>query len=137
LKKIASFITAFFLLFQLNAFAFSDMDNHWAKSFVDKLTENGIVDGYAEGCYRPESSINVDEFIKLVLVAIGENVSPSNGYWAENYIKKAYELNIVWYSEFDSFSRPILRGEIARIMVRALNLSVKSDTDRQCRPEVT
>lgn len=131
MKRLLSFIMLFFLLFQLNALAFSDMESHWAKSFVDKLAENSIVDGYIEGGYRPESSINTDEFIKLVLTAIGENVSPSNSYWAENYIKRAYELNIVWYTEFDTFSRPILRGEMARIMVRALKLSEKSGAEKK------
>ena len=107
----------------------SDIDNHWAKSFITELYDDGIISGYPDGSYKPDGTLNVDEFLKMVLKSLGYEAYNSDGYWADGIIKQSEELEIIDRDDFDSFSRPITRGEMAVIIANALKLdtSVKAD----------
>ena len=129
MKKIMIITLAFVMLFSNTVFAFSDLDGHWSKNFVTYLADNGIIDGYSDQSFRPDDKINVEEFLKLTLYNIGEKTPTSSGYWADALIKRALALDIVWNGEFSEYNRPITRGEIARIIVRALKLTIPDGMD--------
>lgn len=124
LKKTALFLAAvlFTQIFASVAFAkYSDIQGHWSEQFVELLSEKGIVNGDNYGNFRPDEYVKADEFIKLVLAATGFNTESGKGYWAEPYINEAMERELIYDDEFESYTRPITRGEAARIMVRALD----------------
>ncbi|MEW6491100.1 MAG: S-layer homology domain-containing protein, partial [Cyanobacteriota bacterium] len=41
---------------------FSDIQNHWARSFIEALAERGIVSGFPDGSFRPNISMTRAEF---------------------------------------------------------------------------
>ncbi len=98
---------------------FSDMGNHWSKDSVGKLTFLGIIGGYQDGTFKPNRNIQVDEFIKLVVTAMGYNPSMGTGYWAEPFIQIAKNEKLIGNNEFSNFRRPITRQEMAKIIVNA------------------
>ena len=124
-KKIALLLTAA-LLVQGGAAAlaadYPDTKGHWAESIIDSLTEDGVVQGDGRN-FRPDSDVNVDEFLKMILTAMGEEIGPAQGgYWAQPYIDRALELELIYSDEFaDGYARPVTRYEIAMISTRAID----------------
>ncbi|WP_459195658.1 S-layer homology domain-containing protein [Wukongibacter baidiensis] len=109
---------------------FSDIEqSDWFVRTVAKLVRKGIINGYLDGTFRPQDSINADAFIKMTVVALKHEVKNGEGYWAQTYIDKAKEIGIVKDGEFSNFTREINRGEIARIIVRAMNEIYSDDIE--------
>lgn len=128
MKKTALFLTFLIILEMsfITAFAVNDTENHWAKSFISDLNEKGIMNGYPDGSFRPDSTLNVDEFLSMVLKTLGYETENSGGYWADAIISKAEELEIIDMDDFESFSRPVTRAEMAMIIANALELNSNS-----------
>lgn len=102
--------------------SFSDTKNHWANEYIIKLVDNGIISGYPDGSFKPENTIKVSEFTKLIISSLNETVEKYNtGEWYEPYIDKAKDLDIIIEGEFNTYNRNITRAEMCRIAVRALN----------------
>ncbi|NLW54991.1 MAG: S-layer homology domain-containing protein [Clostridiaceae bacterium] len=56
---------------EIGAKKFSDVAaNSWAKSSIDKLTSNNIVNGYPDGTFRPRKSITRAEFAVFIAKAL-------------------------------------------------------------------
>ncbi|MGI5971860.1 MAG: S-layer homology domain-containing protein [Oscillospiraceae bacterium] len=45
---------------------FSDIQNHWAKDYIEDLAERGIVSGFEDGTVLPEKNITVAEALTLL-----------------------------------------------------------------------
>lgn len=133
MKKIAIMLAAAITI-QLgaaDAFAgYTDIKEHWAVSFINKLTDNGIVEG-DNARFRPDSNVNVDEFIKMTLAAMKTDITPQPDNWSKPYIEKALKEKLIYADEFDSYNRPITRGELVKICVRAIGADSVSGSDRE------
>ena len=106
--------------------SFNDIDsNHWAFKYVDELSNNGVINGYADGSFKPSGTITRAEFIKL-LVASDEELmkmldimkssnSFDNAKWYEPYlyVSRLY-ISIPFYND-DMLNSPINRSEVAYI----------------------
>ncbi len=97
-----------------------DIEFHWAREKIEKMISKGIVNGYADGSFKPENQINVDEFIKLCVAAKGVKVKNSPGYWADSWIDRAMDLGFFNKGDFDAYTRPITREEMAYIVSNAV-----------------
>lgn len=108
----------------------SDIEFHWAKEYIERLIAKNIINGYADGTFKPENHINIDEFIKLCVAAKGTIVENAQGYWADSWINKAIELGYFVNGNFDSYQRPITREEMAYIVANAVGSLGDSDGDK-------
>jgi len=99
---------------------FSDAGNHWAKDSIGQLTHLGIIGGYPDGTFKPSQNIQVDEFIKLTVTAMGYKPGMGNGYWAEPVIEIAKDEKLIGENEFTNYRRPITRQEMAKIITNAV-----------------
>ena len=107
---------------------FTDVpDNAWYGNTVYTLVESGIIDGFPDGTFKSQNTVAVDQFIKMAVVAAGNKVVPQEGYWAQAYIDLATSKGLIQSGEFQDYKRPITRGEMARILVRALKETSKDD----------
>ncbi len=72
-RIISAVLTAALLAGTLpTAFAASDIDNHWAKSYITELHENGIINPSAStGNYKPDEKITRWEFMRYINRAFG------------------------------------------------------------------
>lgn len=112
-----------FPLHALGKTGFGDVkETDWFYESVMTLSGAGIINGYPSGDFHPDGTINADAFIKMAVTALGYT-GLVNGpeYWASTYIDKARELGLVIDGEFSSYTRPICRNEMARIVIRALD----------------
>lgn len=101
----------------------SDVSNHWAKETIQSLVDRGIINGYGDGTFRPENKINRDEYIKLVIVALGHEFENGKPYWAQPYINKAIELKLIETNSFSKYDTPISRQEMTSIIVKGAYIS--------------
>ncbi len=60
-----------------NAAVFSDISTHWAKSYIEKAADKGIISGYPDGTFLPDNPVKRSEFTKMVNNAFG-NTATSN-----------------------------------------------------------
>lgn len=122
MKKTAVFL-AWLVLMQFTVTTaladYSDVRGHWAEPFIQTLTSEGVVQGSA-GQFRPDDYVNADEFLKMTLTAMRADIPPQAGSWAEPYIAEALRTKLIYADEFNGYSRPIKRAEIAKICSRAI-----------------
>ena len=95
-------------------------ETDWFYKDVMELTRRGLIAGYPDKTFRPNAQIRVNEFTKILVSTIDNNIKTSpNAHWAEGYINKAKELGIIKNGEFSDYNRYITRGEMARMIVLA------------------
>ncbi len=112
----------------VDAQGFSDVKSgDWFRDDVLSLTDLGIVKGYADGSFKPNNNVHRDEFMKMVVVSLGYDVGNASGYWATDYIEKAYNLNLISNSIYKEMlsdrsyaSDTMTRAEMAGIVARAI-----------------
>ncbi|MBD2179898.1 family 10 glycosylhydrolase [Planktothrix sp. FACHB-1355] len=82
---------------------FSDIQNHWARLFIEGLVQRGIVSGFPDKTFRPNQAMTRAEFAAIVVKAFpipGKRkyvpfVDVGSNYWAAAAIKKAYETEFL------------------------------------------
>lgn len=98
--------------------SYSDMGVHWGRQEVGKLTCLEIIAGM-NGAFLSENPVQVDEFLKMTVRALGFKLVQDPKYWAQNYIDTAIEEKLIAQKEFNDYRRAITREEAARIIVKA------------------
>jgi len=111
---------------------FSDITNvQWASNAILTLCNKGIINGYEDNTFKPNTNITREEFVKIVISAFGyENatdtgntfVDLSSANWAYPYIVTAVNngiINGVSDTQF-GMGKKITRQEMAVILYRAV-----------------
>ncbi len=118
---------------------FSDISGHWAESDIKKAAQSGIVIGYENGTFKPNSIVTRAEFVVMLMKALKpqeEAVRPTFtdsakiGTWAQQAVGQAVQLGIVKGYPDGSF-RPdaeITRAEMAVMIIKALALELGDNT---------
>jgi S-layer homology domain len=114
---------------------FPDIQEHWAQPFIRALAARNIVSGYPDGTYRPEQSVDRDEFASIVRRAFDQQAERQiqsgsafrdvpEGYWAERAIEEAYQMGFVSGFPGGYFrpEQPITRTEALVSLSRNLKL---------------
>lgn len=123
MKKIISLILASMMLFSMSpvAFAidFSDLNSgHWSYEYVMTLVNDGTINGYTDGTFRPTGIVTRAEFVKM----IGEGPEVREGafddvpssHWAYKYVMSS-GLEAVEGNMFMP-AVAITRGEVAELL---------------------
>lgn len=82
---------------------FSDIQTHWARSFIESLTQRGIVKGFPDQTFRPDRSVTRAECAALLQAAFTRPAKRAYvpfrdvpaSFWAANAIRKAYETGFL------------------------------------------
>jgi uncharacterized protein YkwD len=108
------------------AVTFNDVGGHWAENTINNITKYGVITGYPDGSFKPDSTIKRIEYLVLVIKAQSIDVREltDNEYWGQPYIDAAIEANYIKVDEFGStdlsvYEKPILRQEMASIITKA------------------
>lgn len=83
--------------------SFSDIEGNPYQESIELLQEQGILEGYPDGSFKPEASINRAELLKIVFAALDEDASEGPGgcfpdvqeEWFAPFVCRAKELGIV------------------------------------------
>lgn len=117
---------------------FTDISRHWAEAQIRQAVEQGIVSGYPDGTFKPDSRVTRSEFTLMLMNAInpkGEGAElrfsdvQEIGTWAQTAVAQSAAAGIVTgYS--DGTYRPnasITRAEMAAMIARALKLQLDTN----------
>jgi len=97
---------------------FSDvMGSEWYVKYVCKAKELHVVDGYADGTFKPSQNVNFVEALKITMLGYGLHMGPATDPWYKQYVDEAAANNIIPLT-IDSFSQDLKRGEMADMITR-------------------
>ena len=123
MKKIISLILAVSMLISLvptvYAAHFSDFGaDHWAYEYVNVLVNDGTINGYTDGTFRPAGIVTRAEFVKMIgegsVVRTEAFDDVPTSHWAYKYI-----MSSGLKPAFDNMfmpTQPITRGEVAELL---------------------
>lgn len=112
--------------------AYSDVKpGYWAADAIDKATADGIMNGYADGTFRPERAITRAEMAALAVrlagggSVTGAGFTDTDGHWAEQAVKAAEGAGYINGYADDMFrpNRPLTRAEAVVVLNRALGIN--------------
>ncbi|GMK44165.1 hypothetical protein PghCCS26_12920 [Paenibacillus glycanilyticus] len=116
---------------------FKDLQGHWAEELIKQAAEKKIVNGYADGTFRPDNTVTRAEFVVMLVKALQLPVSSKEAAftdgasiqeWAEDSIAIAVNAGMI-NGYADGTFRPdaaITRAEMAVIIARILQLPAAS-----------
>lgn len=65
---------------------FTDLKGHWAEATIYALVKEGVVEGFPDGTFRPNDPVQVDQFIKMILMALSEEKENGERYWRDDFL---------------------------------------------------
>lgn len=95
LKKFLSLIMAFVFVVTSVCVVSADKSfldlnaSHWGYSYINTLVNDGTINGYADGKFRPEANVTRAEFVKMIgktNKSFDSAFDDINGHWAYEYI---------------------------------------------------
>lgn len=127
-----------------NSYAFTDINNNWAKDYINQLYNNGILFAKQPGLYKPLDDITRAEFAAYLVNTlrlesktsdiIFKDVETSSDY--ASFIKTAAAYKLITGNPQGYFkpNDPITRQDAATIMQRAI-LLLDADDELLLEPE--
>ena len=119
---------------------FSDVSpDTWYAPFVNASYSAGVINGYEDNTFRPDSKITRQELAKMLCVA-GDilNIAPRDeetvysdneeiAQWAEEYVKKASMLGLFGGDESNRFNPTdnATRAETAAVICRLISMDLE------------
>lgn len=130
--KIMILFLAIIMLFSMMsnvlAISFTDLESgHWAYEYITTLAEEGVINGFDDGTYKPSNTVTKGQFIKLVIsscmpsyIDLSEAESTMD-HWAGTYIWIAETYEVIALNEIneENVDEPITRMEMVRIISKA------------------
>jgi hypothetical protein len=122
-------------------YVFNDIYEHWAKSYIEKLYDKGLVQGYEDGGFHPDASINRAELVKMALTAAGiqfsDNVDDEDfkfedlDGWQLSPVYEAWKRGIVQGYDETSFApaQNITRAEALKVALLAFGADIPQNPD--------
>ena len=132
------------------ATTFPDIQNHWAKSYIEAMTAAGMFKGYEDGNFKPENQLTTAEALALCARTIGLDSSTTMDIATDYYdtVKTTLNNEQTWfYQEFavclatgiltsadlkslyqsGALTKPIEKEDLAVYLVRAMQLGPMAD----------
>lgn len=132
------------------ATTFPDIQNHWAKSYIEAMTAAGMFKGYEDGNFKPENQLTTAEALALCARTIGLDSSTTMDIATDYYdtVKTTLNNEQTWfYQEFSiclatgilttadlkslyqsgDLTDPIAKEDLAVYLVRAMQLGPMAD----------
>ncbi|MDD5751009.1 MAG: S-layer homology domain-containing protein [Candidatus Peribacteraceae bacterium] len=115
----------------VNTVFFSDVArDSWYATDVCFAKMNSIIDGYPNGTYGPEKSINFVEAAKIICNVFSLNIEANDTgeFWYRPYVQRLSDLRAIPVS-ITRFDQTMTRGEMAEIVYRLkVNETKKAST---------
>lgn len=121
-------IMLFSMMSSVLASSFTDLESgHWAYEYITTLADEGVINGFEDGTYKPSNTVTRGQFIKLVITScmpsyidLSEAESTME-HWAGVYIWIAETYEVISQNEIneENVDEPITRMEMVRIISKA------------------
>ncbi len=95
---------------------FDISSSEWFYPYICTASNNGIIDGYSDGSFKPANYINFAEASKIIANAFGYETSAKE-LWYQSFVEKLEELKAI-PGTVCSISKNISRGDMAEMVYR-------------------
>ncbi len=115
--------------------------NFWAQPYIQRLAQRNIVTGYPDGTFRPQESVDRDEFAAIIRQAFNQEPirqiqsgavykDVPNGYWASRPIEEAYQQGFMsgYPGGYFRPKQPVSKVEAITALTKGLNITGTSVT---------
>lgn len=123
-----AFATGLFSLGVLSsAKSFKDVSSStWCYKYVTELSDAGVIAGYDDGTFKPDSTVTYGAALKLIMLAAGySEQAPVSANVFSGYLARAKADGIVTRSDVD-LTKPITRLQVAQIAAGAMKLDTSN-----------
>lgn len=131
-RKIIPIMLMSMLTVSSSVYAFSDVDNHWAKDSINKLSQINIVKGYEDNTFRPDKNMTRAEVATIINRLTGAQKESlkyipdlDRQSWYSSEIRKSVQTGVITGDE-NGYVRPtafITREEVVTMLSRAFYIS--------------
>ncbi len=99
----------------------------WCYKYVTELADSAVIDGYADGNFRPDNTITYGAALKLIMKAAGypDQAPTVSGSTFSGYLAKAQADGLVTRSNV-ALNGPITRLQVAQLAAGALKLDINN-----------
>jgi|GEM_PF-3437483 len=96
-------------------------EDAWYTPYIRYAKQQGIVQGYPDGSFKPEQPVNFAEALKMAYVALGiEGNASAGGAWYEQYLSHA-KGNGVLFNNYVNVGAGMSRKDVVWIVWRLLD----------------
>lgn len=129
IKRLFCIMMSILLMLQINSASgnacFSDIcPGDWYYDTVTEMAENGYLNGYPDGSFRPDDTITAAEYVSVAARICGlEKSAAQNSHWAGGLLKSA--LDNGWYDwdelppTAEMYDKPLSRQLAVKIIMKA------------------
>ena len=96
---------------------FPDVRDQWFAEYVCAAKQEGIIEGYPDGTFKPEKAINFAEASKILARAYGQSIEEYSPDWYEPFVR-ALESSKAIPLSIEKLDQQVNRGEMAEMMWR-------------------
>lgn len=130
-----AFAASFDKIVQYSDGTFTDVPSDaWYAADVVNVYELGLVNGVGQNMFNPMGNVTVAEAITLAsrlnAVYNSSQIPDKTGEWYVGYVDYALEKGIIEKDEFDSYTRPAKRIEVARLLAKSLPVDYFSQINK-------
>ncbi len=124
MKKIVSVLVISVLMVSsvLATTTCTDVQDHWASEEITFLFENGVINGYEDGTFKPNQTITIAEFLKVLVEVADYSLITEGEKWPNWYIETAKENGIIAERENYDFFAGITRSQAVLLISRYIGL---------------
>lgn len=112
---------------------FADIENHWAKEYIEKLYKLGVVNGVGVNEFAPNNNVKREEFIKMLAGLFKLDVTENEeyefsdipkGHWCYPYVTTARKYGILQGVDGNRFGagQEITREDMMVLLDRTINI---------------
>lgn len=69
-----------------SASPFKDTKGHWAEKTISDMVSRGILEGYPDGTFRPEETVKVDQFVKMLILSYTDLHQNGSRSWSAPFL---------------------------------------------------
>jgi len=95
---------------------------YWASGYINRAQEMGIINGHGDGTFKPEQKLTNEQFIKMLVVALGYEPTVA-GTYPTGYFAKATQLGITRSLDLTG-TDVALRSDVAVMVYNALDIPI-------------
>ena len=124
-------MSAVLLSSSMSAYAVNDISNHWAKDYIEKFIDAGVINGYEDDTFRPNNNMTRAEFATVLSKLLDDPSVPTDhrytdvpeSAWYFDAVQKLCTLQIISEDEKFNPQNNITREQVMVMLARATRLT--------------
>lgn len=108
---------------------FLDVPVYWASGHILTMVNNGILNGYEDGLFRPEANVTAVELMKILVSMTGYKViADINGGYPDGYVYAANRIGLFKGVEITDSEAPVSKEVFTKMLYNAINADLYEQT---------